>query len=340
MSQAGINNIGGGGGGGSPIETLTGNTGGAVPPTGNNINIVTANSTPVFAGNPGTSTETLDFGLSNLLLGSSGSGITSASASAGFGFDALLSLTSGLDNTAVGYGALSTLTNGDKNVAVGTSSLTSNNGENNTALGFQTAQGLTGGTDNIFVGALSGNNYAGNESFNVLIRSPGVLGESNVIRIGTASTQSTCFIAGIEAITLAASAPVGIATTGQMSSLGYGNATQVLTSNGVGNSPTWKPVPAPVGSAYTHQTGATYQILVTDNIIGVSRAGAVNVTTPASGANTGQSWTVKDESGAAAANNITITAGTGTIDGAATFVINTNFGSATFYFTGTNYFVI
>lgn len=58
MSQAGINNVAGGGGGGSPVQTLTGNSGGAVPPTGNNINILGSGSITV-TGNPGTSTLTI-----------------------------------------------------------------------------------------------------------------------------------------------------------------------------------------------------------------------------------------------------------------------------------------
>jgi hypothetical protein len=58
MSQAGIINIAGGGGGGTPIQTLTGNTGGAIPPTGNNINIVGTGAVSV-AGNIGTSTLTI-----------------------------------------------------------------------------------------------------------------------------------------------------------------------------------------------------------------------------------------------------------------------------------------
>lgn len=58
MSQAGINNVAGGGGGGSPVQTLTGNSGGAVPPTANNITIVGSGSITV-TGNPGTSTLTI-----------------------------------------------------------------------------------------------------------------------------------------------------------------------------------------------------------------------------------------------------------------------------------------
>ena len=64
MSQAGIINVAGGGGGGAPIETLTGDSGGPVPPTANNIFTLGGTSTVNNAngitviGNPGGSTET------------------------------------------------------------------------------------------------------------------------------------------------------------------------------------------------------------------------------------------------------------------------------------------
>lgn len=66
MSQAGIINVAGGGGGGSPVQTLTGNSGGAVPPTANNINVVgdanasvsNVTGTSTSVGNPGASTIT------------------------------------------------------------------------------------------------------------------------------------------------------------------------------------------------------------------------------------------------------------------------------------------
>lgn len=47
------------------VETLTGNTGGAVPPTGNNINILGSGSVNV-AGNAGTSTLTISISGSGL----------------------------------------------------------------------------------------------------------------------------------------------------------------------------------------------------------------------------------------------------------------------------------
>lgn len=58
MSQAGIINVSGGGGSGSPIETLTGNTGGAVPPIANNINIIGSGAVTV-TGNAATGTLTI-----------------------------------------------------------------------------------------------------------------------------------------------------------------------------------------------------------------------------------------------------------------------------------------
>ncbi len=73
MSQAGLINMSGGGGSGTPIQTITGDTGGPVPPTANNINIVGGNSTQnntlgiTVAGNAGTSTETVT--LTNRITG-------------------------------------------------------------------------------------------------------------------------------------------------------------------------------------------------------------------------------------------------------------------------------
>lgn len=78
MSQAGLINISGGGGSGSPIETLTGDSGGAVPPTANNINTLGSGSITTI-GNPGTSTITTELtGLTNhsVLLGAGTTTIT------------------------------------------------------------------------------------------------------------------------------------------------------------------------------------------------------------------------------------------------------------------------
>lgn len=77
-------------------------------------------------------------------------------------------------------------------------------------------------------------------------------------------------------------------------------------------------------------------------IIGVTDTSiARTITLLTADADNGRVITVKDESGAAGTNNITIaTEGSETIDGAATSVISTNYGSVTVYSDGTNWFVI
>lgn len=89
------------------------------------------------------------------------------------------------------------------------------------------------------------------------------------------------------------------------------------------------------------QTAISYNVLISDWIIGVTSTAAVRtITMPASGAIAGQHWIIKDESGGAAANPIVVAAGTGTIDGAASVTIPSNYGSISVYFNGTNYFVV
>jgi len=89
-------------------------------------------------------------------------------------------------------------------------------------------------------------------------------------------------------------------------------------------------------------TAADYTALVSDSVVGVtSTAAARTITLPSAAAMTpGARMTVKDESGAAAVNNITISrAGTDTIEGAITKVISTNYGTVTLYSTGSVWMV-
>ena len=86
-------------------------------------------------------------------------------------------------------------------------------------------------------------------------------------------------------------------------------------------------------------TAVSYAVLSTDYIIAVtSNAAARTITLPAA-PSTNQVFIIKDEAGTAqSANNITVSGNGSNIDGAATFVINTNFGSLSVYFNGTQYF--
>ena len=86
-----------------------------------------------------------------------------------------------------------------------------------------------------------------------------------------------------------------------------------------------------------HRTGAggSYSILATDHVIGVtSTAAPRTLTLPASGRVAGMTFVIKDESGGAATNNITVQGNGANIDGAASHVINTNYGFVALYWTG------
>lgn len=87
-------------------------------------------------------------------------------------------------------------------------------------------------------------------------------------------------------------------------------------------------------------TSASFTARSKDRIIGVNFAGAVTITLPSASAVRGR-YIVKDESGNAAVNNITINPPSGqTIDGAANSTISTNYGSRGFYSNGANWFTV
>ena len=81
-------------------------------------------------------------------------------------------------------------------------------------------------------------------------------------------------------------------------------------------------------------------VLSTDSIVSyqLTVPAATAVTLPAGV--TGTVYYLKDGSGTAAANPITITPTASTIDGAATAVINTNYGALTLAFTGTGWEIL
>jgi len=104
---------------------------------------------------------------------------------------------------------------------------------------------------------------------------------------------------------------------------------------------THRPPQRSVLEAYVSVTGATYTAKAGDRVIGVNRAGAVTVTLPTAQLRKGRVYTVKDESGAAATNNITVaTEGSENIDGSATDVIDVNYESKSYYSDGTNWFIL
>lgn len=116
-------------------------------------------------------------------------------------------------NNAVGAGALQSLTTGARNDVSGTYALTKvTSGSSNVAMGHAAGfnsganTGLTTGSFNTFLGYNSGNAATSSESSNICINGPGVLGESNVLRIGLSTGAgnqqlSKSFIHGIRGVT-------------------------------------------------------------------------------------------------------------------------------------------
>ena len=138
---------------------------------------------------------------------------TIGSENSAFGNAAMFSNTTGNYNTAAGYVALYNNTTGGSDTANGANALASNTtGNSNTASGNSALQSNTAGSNNVAVGSFAGANivsgsaniavgyYAGTNvtsSNNIEIGNQGTSSDSGFIRIGTAGTQTSAFIAGI-----------------------------------------------------------------------------------------------------------------------------------------------
>ncbi len=143
-----------------------------------------------------------NFGLDNTFVGvNSGNFTMTGTNNTGIGAFALAVTTTGGNNVAVGSSALTANGIGVENVAVGMQALNFNTtGDANTAVGFQALLNNTTGTNNIAIGDGAGSALT-TSSNNIHIGNSGLLGDSNIIRIGTAGTHTATFISGIRGAT-------------------------------------------------------------------------------------------------------------------------------------------
>jgi len=82
-------------------------------------------------------------------------------------------------------------------------------------------------------------------------------------------------------------------------------------------------------------------VAATDDVVSIQVPGPVAVAVTLPAGVTGQEFTIKDGLGlASVATPITITPAAGTIDGAATAVINAPYGSLTFVYNGTQWLIL
>jgi hypothetical protein len=131
------------------------------------------------------------------------------------GYAALYSNTSGNYNNASGYFALHNNSTGAQNSASGVQALYANKtGNFNTASGTDALYSNTTGSTNIAAGYKAGYNLT-TGSNNIDIGNQGVAAESGTIRIGTTSTHTATYIAGIYGTSVTGSAVV-VSSTGQL----------------------------------------------------------------------------------------------------------------------------
>jgi hypothetical protein len=217
MSQAGVTSSGSGGSG---IETIDGDTGSV---TGSTVTITGGSTGYTFSGSGAT-----------LTLEGSGSGITTIDCDTGSisgstvtinaflsaggtvtfqgsGSFADLTFSDPLGNTCLGQFSGGVGISGPQNCGLGYSSLNSlGEGLGNIGIGYESLVALPSGIYNVAIGYQSGNAYTSTESNNILISNPGVINESNVMRIGATGTgnqqQNMCYIGGIQSQSVVGSA--------------------------------------------------------------------------------------------------------------------------------------
>jgi hypothetical protein len=171
----------------------------------------------------------------------------------------------------------------------------------NTAIGVSALGALGTGTFNIGIGASAGNALTLANSSNICIGNNGTAGDNNTIRIGTQGTG-----VGQQSLSYIA---------GQLNGLS-GRSYKVTTPG-----------------AYP------YAVLTTDHVIIVDTTAARNILLPANPVNNAVFF-IKDNTGTAATNNISISGNGHNIDGAATAVISINYGSSTCVYNGTQWNLI
>ena len=130
-----------------------------------------------------------------------------------FGTFALLNNITGSANTAMGTSAIQDNISGNNNTAVGASALQIVTGSNNTAIGSQALESSTG-SDNIAVGFNAGDEITSGSN-NIVIGNRGNTSDSGFIRVGTAGTHTSTFIAGISGVNVSG-VNVLVASTGQL----------------------------------------------------------------------------------------------------------------------------
>lgn len=159
---------------------------------------------------------------------------TTSSNNIAIGTAALENFNTGGENVAIGVNSQQN-SSGSRNVSVGTTSYTRGAGIGNCAIGYQSLRNVTGAANaNSVMGNNAASAYTTNESNNIIINNDGVIGDSGFIRIGTNGTQTKCFVAGINGVTVTTPQLVTVNSSDQLGSqapTGLTTTWSVITAN-------------------------------------------------------------------------------------------------------------
>lgn len=172
-------------------------------------------------------------------------------------------------------------------------------------------------------------------------------GGANTLTINLDDAVSVVTSLTSPAINLTGATQYAVAVYGSSGALsevsGVGTSGQVLTSNGAGSNPTWQDTGwGNLTVTELDNTDSTYTVLSTDEVLSCDvSSGTLAIDLPNS-TDTGRRIFIKDNSGNANTNNITLSTpgGTVTIDGSTSYAMNTDYQSVLVLFDGTNYIIL
>lgn len=272
--------------------------------------------------------------------------LTTAQDNIAIGMQSLANITTiatASNNTTLGNGTLATATQGNGNTVIGFNSMLSSTsiGDFNTTLGTSALQTLLTGARNTAVGYRAGIGYTSSESSNIVIGNEGTATDSNTIRIGTSgsgdSQQNRCFVAGINGVNVGSVASVvsingdqlGSATITAGAGITVTPGANTITISGSGTD-TYN---------YTNVNTTPYVVQAADQYLGVDSSGGARTIQLPNAPATGKTFVIKDRTGSANTNNITVTTvgGAVNIDGATSYTMNTQYSSINVLFDGSTY---
>lgn len=251
----------------------------------------------------------------------SGDAISTGTSNTGCGFNSLPAVSTGASNTALGANALAADSSGSGNVGIGSSAgVAISGGDFNMLIGNSAGRLITFGSENIAFGRLAGDVTTtgdNNTTIGIFTGPPGA-GTSNHLNIRDLIFANTLS---------------GFVRLGSSGVVAGPDKLEVVGDTCLNGGLKIKATQTAVSANFT---SSNIIMAVTDT----SAARTITIQT-ADIANTDKVFIVKDESGAAGTNNITIaTQGAETIDGAATVTIAANFGVVKMYTDGSNLFTL